>query len=248
MQECVTKVKRKTSKKSGAKAVIFSVLFFFIIFLVTAILVVSKRSNLCFSVRSFHIVYAGKDKTEELVLDLQKQIKDLGGAGVIFEKNTEFLVAVSVCNDGGDAKDVARGLQASFEGAGVTEIVCKGIPRKKQNFIKENVAYFELFKQLFALSKDYEGLCYDFTGGKISEGRFMSSLFERRLLLEELFERCDEENLPELGAILHFAKFTLEKIDALTNKFYVSKTKESLCYEFFVEFCLKYCEMCDNLQ
>ena len=175
MQESVTLTRIKIPKKRALKPVIFISLFFLIIFFISAILVVSKRSNMCFEARTYYIVYADKNKNSDLLFKVQKNVKDLGGAGVLFEKNNEYYVAISVYNNKDDAKEIAGKLIA-YEKSGVIEYVCKSVSNNYRNQIRENQNYYNLFKFLYDFLIEYETLCYKYVKAEISEGIFISTL------------------------------------------------------------------------
>lgn len=248
MQDSVTREAKKRTQKHTLKAVIFTVLFFFIIFLISAVLVVSKRSNLCFEARTFYVVYADKNKNSSLLLNTQSLVKDLGGAAVIFDKNNEYYVAVSVYNSKDDSKEIADGLKGGFSNASVTELSCKEISNKYRNLLKQNQAYFDLFYYIYEFSINFEQLCYGYAKGDMSEGKFMSSFLAHKLEIEKQIENCNHAKIDELSVVVDYANLMIVYFEKVFDKFYTSTSKQSVCFEFFVSFALCYTSLCDNLQ
>lgn len=248
MQDSVTRKVIKRTQKTKLKAVIFTVLFFFIIFLISAILVVSKRSNLCFEARTFYMVYVDKNKNSTLLSNLQNLVKDLGGAAVVFDKNNEYYLTASVYSNKDDAIEIADGLKGSFSSASIIELSCKGVSNKYRNLLKQNQAYFDLFHYIYDFSLNFEQLCYGYVKGDTSEGKFMSSFLAHKLEVEKLIENCALVQNKELSAVCDYANLMIVYFEKVFDKFYQSTSKQSVCFEFFVSFVLCYSSLCDNLQ
>lgn len=247
MQESVTSHYRKRKKKCVLNPVIFACLFFFIIILISAILISSKRSNLCFEKRNFYVVYIEKNKSSSLLLSEQDKIKKLGGAGVFVSKNNDFYLSTSIYNKKDDANNVAEQLKTIYDGAGVVDISCNEISKQYQSLLKENQVYFDLFNFLYNFTNSYENLCYDYIKGQISEGRFMSQLLAEKLNIEKQLELCKKNENKKLLVLTQYANLLLVHFNKVFDKFYTSTNKESICYELFVNFCLTYIDMCNNL-
>ncbi len=248
MQDCVTHIVRKKIKKSRLKPVIFGTIFFLLIFLISGILVVSKRSNVCFYARSFYFVYADKNRDSNLMLSAKDQIKKLGGAGVFIEKNYEHYLVVSVYSSKDDAKGVASGLEVLGKSASVVDLTSKEVSKKYQNLLKQNQNYFDLFNYLFNFQSILENLCFSFAKGELSEGKLMSSLVEAKLEIQKLVSLCESENIKDLKPIINSAGLVASYIDNAFDKFFSATSKESVCYELGVRFVVCYIELCDNLQ
>lgn len=248
MQDSVTHKKLKYRKKSRLKAVIFTILFFFIIFFISAILVVSKRTNICFEARRFYVVYAEKNKNSNLLLNSQSLVKDLGGAAVIFNKQHEFYLAISVYNNKEDANEILGGLKSTFPKSAVSELTCKEVSNKYKNLLKQNHVYFDLFNYLYNFSLNFEQLCYGYSKGELGEGKFMSSFLAHKLEIEKLIQNCDEYCNNELSMIVDYANLIIVQFEKVFDKFYSSSSKQSVCFEFYVNFVIIYIDLCNNLQ
>ncbi len=247
MQESVTWGRRKRYKKTGLKPVVFTVLFFVIIFLISAILVVSKRNNLCFEARRFYVVYSAKNKTEQMLLETQKKTSDMGGAGVILEKDNDFYVAVSVYNSKDDALEIAKTIKDTFAGAGVVELSSKAVARNVRNEIRQSHNYFLLYETIYNYLNEYQTNCFEYAKGNILEGKFMSGLVAKKLEFETLVENCKSENIEQFKAVLACVEEIIKNAKSVFDKFYTAKSKQSVCFEFLVKLDLEFVNLCKNL-
>ena len=248
MQDCVTRVIRKRKKKNGTTFVIFASLLFLLIFFISAILVVSKRSNVCFESRKLYAVYVDKNKNLNLLADMQSRVKSLGGAGVFFQKNNDYYLIASIYNDKGDAKEVLENLRKEFESADVLEIDCKSISKKIQNELKQNNEYFELFNFLYEFLLNCEKMCFEYNKGVLSEGGFMSKLLAEKLELQTMINQASRVDCEDLRVLIDYSNLIVVHFENLFDKFYSSDKKCSLSYEFYVNLCLTYVDLCNNLQ
>ena len=248
MQYCVTAASKKRKYKSHLKPVILGVLFFFIIFLIFTILVVSKRENVCFYEKTYYFVYADKSRDASLLLDEQDKIKKLGGAGVFVEKNNQQHLVVSVYLNKEDAKEIEKGLGDNFQGSGVVEISKKEVSKKYINFLKQYENYFTLFKFLSEFDKNLQSLIFGYSKGEISDGKLMSGLVGYKLDLQNLLKIVSSQNIEDLASLKSTSESLIESIDYVFDKFFSTSSKESLCHELLAGFVVLYIDLCNNLQ
>jgi len=245
MQDCVTHTFKKSKRKQRLNAVIFAVVFFFLIFLIFSILIISKRSNILFEPRTFFVVAVFKNKDKSLLAETQSEVKSLGGAGVFVKKDNHYYLAAGIYLNKFDAKSVCDGMIGIYAESEVIELHCKGISRSFQNQIKQNDVAFELLKFLNNHLESLQQDVFDFAKGETSEGKFMSKIIADKIELEKLISR---QNNDELKLLKDYSKVVAELFDTFVNKFYVSDKQNSLCYEFMTNFYLTYFELCENLQ
>lgn len=247
MQETVTLVERKKNKKLNINPVISTVLFFLIIFLISAVLVVSKRSNLFFETRTFYVVYAQKDKNKSVLAEQQSKVKNLGGAAVLLEKNNEYYLAVAIYLTKDDANEVKKNLQSQFLSAGIVEFSALSVSNKYKNIIKKNDFHLQQFKQLNNFLSEYQEIMFLYAKGEISEGKFISTMLAKKIDIEQLKLKCEKENVSDLKLFDEYVGIFISQFDYLLTKFYSIDTKESLCFEFFINYCQTYIDFCKIL-
>lgn len=245
MQESVTLKHKINKQKNNIKYVIFTVLFFFLIFLIFTILVVSKKSNLIFDAKTFYIVYAEKNKNSSVLYENQSKIKNMGGAGIVVEKNNEYYLAVSIYLTKDDAKEIVNNLSLQFSNAGIVEFSSSAISNKVKTQIKKDAMCFELYKIIYNFFDEYQELMFLFAKGEIGEGKFMSSLVAKKLEIEkQKIEYIKDNEFVEFEELL---TKIISHFDYLFSKFYAVEIKESLCYEFFIYYCQTFIEFCKKI-
>lgn len=248
MQESVTRKHLKRHGKHRIKPLIFTILFFLIIFFITAILIISKRSNSCFLSREFYFVYTNKSKSEGLLKISQNKIKEAGGAGVIIQSGDYFYVTSSVYFNKADAENVKSRLESAGFDAEILVVYSSQIAKKYQNLLKQNQSYFELFKQIYDLPEILEKKCYDFLSGKINEAEFISILTKIKIEIQSKQKLCEQELIDDLQPLLYINNIIINNIDNLFNKFVISVRKESLCYECYTSAAKNFIELCSNFK
>lgn len=246
MQESVTSSKRKKKQLDGVKSVIFTVLFIFIFFLIFSILVVSKRSNICFEPQTFYLVYVQKDKNQEVLLENKSKVKNLGGAGIIVEKNKVYYLAVSIYQKKDDAVEIKNNIEKQFKESGVVELLSKSISNKYRKLLKQNDCYFIIYKKIYDLIDENESLIFNYVKGEIGDGKFISTLLAEKIELEKLKESCEKQKVVDLEVLLEYISILLSHYENILNKFYTVDLKESLCFEFFINYVQTYIELSNN--
>jgi hypothetical protein len=246
MQESVTSNIYKKFRKSDLKPVILTILFFLIIFFICGILIVSRRSNIYFVARKIYFVYIDKTKDQQLLIDKQDKIIKQGGAGVFVAKNNDYYLTTSAYLNLEDAKLVAKTISNQDIKASVVELTCKDINKNNQNLLKQNQAYFNLFKYLYSLLEKIENICFLFARGDLKESKLISDLVLSKLEIQNFQKQCSIEKIDELNELTVFADFVVKELDVMFNNFFKSTHKEAECYKLCVKYFVGYINFCNN--
>ena len=89
MQVTMTYHKYKNKRKSKIKSMITTILILLFAIVSCAVLVSEKKKLRAFDERIFYFVSAGSSKNISLLDDKKELLKNLGGANVLFEQDSE---------------------------------------------------------------------------------------------------------------------------------------------------------------
>ena len=113
-------------KKCKSKFVRFIAGVLIVVFFLSCFMIAFNKGNV-FDSKKIFIVVAGRANNSKPLDRLAKDVKEMGGAGEIFESESGYFVAINVYRDKDSADNVLTETQKVFKNAKVVSLVAKKI-------------------------------------------------------------------------------------------------------------------------
>lgn len=246
MQVTVSSKNKTKVFKSRIKSAITTILIFLFAIISSVVLIVQKKKLVMFEEQMFYFVSAYSSRKEK-DLDMQKELlKNLGGANIVYFYSDKYYLIANVYLDLESANEIKSNLSKYFVDAEILKIKSKKIEKASRRVVNSNLSTKNLFKFLFNLCKDYQGLQFKFLNGEVSQSAFLTDLSRVRLELDGLNKNMSNENdvVKTIRASSELIELGLTKF--LTG-FELATSNQNYICNYFVSFYINYIEMTNCL-
>lgn len=201
-----------------------------------------------FKQSTFYFVCATKSKKYKNIEAKQEDVKKLGGAGKIYQKDKFYYLVLSVYDDFESANQVADLNKEIYPEIEVLEIKTEKIATKEQFNVKNNEKLYQFFKLSRSSVFDMIGLVVDRLSGDLSENKFCSCVLKSKFEFEDCKQNVEKIEDAELKNLLNSnISLMIMYHDAFLNSYFDSDKKNSVVCDFVVSLVLVYIDFINNL-
>ncbi len=248
MQDFVTLKKKNNKRQSLIFSAFMLILIIFIIVIIFISNYIKNKSNKVFLEDSFFLVYVEKSKNVKELENLQDNLKELGGAGKIYQKDNFYYLISNVYKSQDSAKTVVENHKAVYKNANILEIKTKKLEKKTIRKYKENEINLKFVKHLNYTIEAILNYQIQFLSGEITENDLCSSLLTIKFDLDDLLSeiKLSEDNVYK-ELVLNYSNIEQMYFSSFFNNFFDSDKKTSILCEFVVGIIILKIDFFNNL-
>lgn len=237
---------RKSFKMRIISAVI--VILFFLIFIVILAFVLHFKRDKMLKQSTFYFVYVEKSQNSNNLEILSEKVKDLGGAGKIFQYEKYYYLILSVYTDEESAEDIVRKNKKLYENIEILKLSLKNVSNKTAKIIKKLQASVSYIKNLNSAVDEIYKLNLEYLSGKLSDNDLCVAVLKLKFDLEEVILNLKAEKMEEYSALCYeYANLEKMYFDLFFDKVFDSDIKNSVLCEFMVQMALLKIDFFNNL-
>lgn len=240
---------KRNNKTSQMRIIsVISIIFIFFIFLIFLAFVLHFKRDKMFKQTTFYFVYAEKSQNSSDLENLSEKIKNLGGAGKIFQYEKYYYLILNVYNDEESAENVVKNNKEIYENISVLKLSSKKISYKTAKTIKQSAPSVSYIKNLnLAFNEIYQqGL--EYLAGKISDNDLCVAILKLKFDLEDDILMLKTDKSQKYSAICYeFANLEQMYFNSFFDKVFDSDIKTSVLCEFMVQMALLKLDFFNNL-
>lgn len=248
MQDFVTLKRRKNKSQTLIFSVIIAIIIIFFILVILISIYSRNKYSKEFVETSFYFVYVEKSKNLKELENMQDNLKELGGAGKIYQKENVYYLLSNVYDNQESAKSVVENNKAVYPNADVLEIKTKKVKNSIIRKYRENEINFKFVKNLNQTIKNICDFQMKYLSGLISENDLCSSLLTIKFDLDDVIKsvnQAEENEYKEL--ILNYSNLEQMYFSMFFNSFFESSKKSSVLCEFVVGIVILKIDFSNNL-
>lgn len=248
MQYCVPRKKSLKKRVNWLKIFIVggvSIVVFCVLFLGFYL---SSKHNKIFKEKTFYYACASKTKKIKELENMQDDVKTLGGAGKIYQKDKYYYMILNVYLDEESATQVVENNKQIYPNGVVLEIKTDKISNSSRRSVRNNDGILKFLKKLILDVETVAELTLKYLSNDISENSFCSSVLLLKFDIDDLDIEIDMIKEGELKEItkthinlemMYFSNFLNNILD--------SDKKSSVACDFAVGLSLVCVDFFNNL-
>lgn len=249
MQYFVTcKTKKSRQKSKAFFCVLIIILVLFLVFIFGIALFFKSKQNKEFLEQRFYFVCATKSKNVKELENMQDEIKNLGGAGKIYNRDNINYLIINVYLEEESAKSVLKQNIEKFPSAEILELKTKIISRKRMQKLKNVEEAYMFLKEFNFLIKNSSQLMIDYLNSDVSENDLCSELLTVKFDFDDINVKISKIFESETKSLVqNYTNLTLMYFSNFFNSFFGSDKKYSIVCEFVVNLALLKIDFFNNL-
>ena len=241
----------RTNKKKRRRVRINVLIILGLLLIFSGIVIVgvylNSKHNKIFNGSTFYYVCGFKSKSYKEIESRQEDVKKLGGAGKIYQKDKFYYMVLSVYIDKESASEVGEINKKIYPDAEILEIKAEKPSKQKQREIKNNEVFFKFYKLLRGNVVAVLNLSMKRLAGNVSENGFCSELLKQKFEFEEIVSEIDNLINEKNGNLITNVNLVILYYNSFFNSYFDSDKKSSVICDFALSLVQVYVEFVNNL-